>query len=179
MVCLSPQGTPAVYRPRQPRHSPLYQLIERYSPEFQRTYDERYQQRYGSWRPIIGEVARKFLRCGDLLEPYSELTAEQLFERRWAITLLDSVLAELQRDYQSRGRAERFEGLRGFLQGERPEKYAVAARALGMTEEAVKQEVRRLRKRFGEALRQRIAETVASPEEIEDEIRHLFKSVAT
>jgi hypothetical protein len=41
-------------------------LIERYLPEFERTYDERYARRYGSWRPIIGQVARKFLRCGDL-----------------------------------------------------------------------------------------------------------------
>jgi hypothetical protein len=65
VVCLSPQVA-TVYRPRQPRQSPLYRLIERYYPEFERSYGERYQQRYGTWRPIIGEVARKFLRCGDL-----------------------------------------------------------------------------------------------------------------
>ncbi len=65
MVSLSPQVA-TIYRPRQPRQSPLYQLVERYYPEFERTYGERYQQRYGRWRPIIGEVARKFLRCGDL-----------------------------------------------------------------------------------------------------------------
>ena len=65
MVCLSPQVA-TVYRPRQPRQPPPHQLIERYYPEFERSYDERYQQPYGTWRPIIGEVARKFLRCGDL-----------------------------------------------------------------------------------------------------------------
>ncbi len=65
MVCLSPKNA-TVYRPRQPRQSPLYHLIERYYPEFERTYDGCYQQCYGPWRPIIGEVARKFLRCGDL-----------------------------------------------------------------------------------------------------------------
>ncbi len=65
MVCLSPKNA-TVYRPRQPRQSPLYQLIERYYREFERTYDACYQQCYGPWRPIIGEVARKFLRCGDL-----------------------------------------------------------------------------------------------------------------
>ena len=48
------------------RQSPLYQVIERHLPEFERTYNDRYQRRYGAWRPIIGEVARKFLRCGDL-----------------------------------------------------------------------------------------------------------------
>jgi hypothetical protein len=56
----------SIYRPRRPRLSPLYQLIETYYPEFQRTYDQRYQQHYGPWRPIIGEVLRKFLTCGDL-----------------------------------------------------------------------------------------------------------------
>lgn len=65
VVCLSSQVA-TVYRPRQPRQSPLYQLIERHLPEFERSYDDRYQQPFGPWRPIIGEVARKFLRCGDL-----------------------------------------------------------------------------------------------------------------
>jgi hypothetical protein len=65
VVCTS-SPVAAVYRPRQPRQSPLYQVIERYYPEFERAYDERYAKLYGPWRPIIGEVARKFLRCGDL-----------------------------------------------------------------------------------------------------------------
>ncbi len=60
------RGKSPVYRPRRPRASPLYCLIERYLPEFERTYDQRYAPRYGSWRPIIGQVARKFLRCGDM-----------------------------------------------------------------------------------------------------------------
>jgi len=65
VVCLSTKPA-AVYRPRRPRQSPLYRTIERYYPEFERTYDERYAKRYGPWRLIIGEVVRKFLRCGDL-----------------------------------------------------------------------------------------------------------------
>ena len=65
MDCLSLQIA-TVYRPRQPRRSPPYRLIERYYSEFERTYDDRYQQRYGLWRPIIVEVSRKFLRCEDL-----------------------------------------------------------------------------------------------------------------
>ena len=65
LVCTSSESVP-VYRPRQPRQSSLYRLIERYYPEFERTYDARYAKRYGPWRPVIGEVARKFLRCGDL-----------------------------------------------------------------------------------------------------------------
>ena len=63
MVC-SPTK-PAVYRPRRPRESPLYRTIERYLPEFERIYARRYARRYGPWRPIIGQVARRLLRCGD------------------------------------------------------------------------------------------------------------------
>ena len=65
MVAVSCPTAP-VYRPRQPRASPLYWLIERYLPEFERTYDQRYAPRCESWRPIVGHVARKFLRYGDL-----------------------------------------------------------------------------------------------------------------
>jgi ribosomal protein S27E len=65
MVCSSSQAA-TFYRPRRPRQSPLYRVIERYLPEFERIYNDRYERRYGTWRPVIGEVARKFLRCGDL-----------------------------------------------------------------------------------------------------------------
>lgn len=63
MVCSAPKT--GVYRPRRPRDSPLYQLIDRYYDDFQRIYAERYQRRYGYWRPAIGEAVRRFLRCGD------------------------------------------------------------------------------------------------------------------
>jgi transposase-like protein len=65
VVCTTSKAS-SIYRPRRPRLSLLYQLIQRYYPEFERTYDKRYQQRYGPWRPIIGQVIRKFLTCGDL-----------------------------------------------------------------------------------------------------------------
>ncbi len=64
MVCSVTQ--PAFYRPRRPRESPLYRTIERYLPQFEQTYAQRYAQHYGPWRPIIGQVARRLLRCGDL-----------------------------------------------------------------------------------------------------------------
>jgi hypothetical protein len=65
VVCLVAKPAP-IYRPRQSRQSPLYKTIERYLPEFERTYDRRYAKQYGPWRSIIGNVARRFLRCGDL-----------------------------------------------------------------------------------------------------------------
>ncbi len=55
-----------VYRPRRPRESPLYRLVERSFDEFERVYAERYQKRYGFWRPVVADAAAKFLRCGDL-----------------------------------------------------------------------------------------------------------------
>jgi transposase-like protein len=65
MVSLATKPTP-IYRPRRPRQSPLFKTIERYLPKFERTYDRRYAKQYGPWRSIIGNVARRFLRCGDL-----------------------------------------------------------------------------------------------------------------
>ncbi len=56
----------SVYRPRHPQESPFYKLVERFYPQFEAVYEERYQERYGFWRPIIGTVVRKFLECGDL-----------------------------------------------------------------------------------------------------------------
>jgi hypothetical protein len=63
----------AVYEPRNPRASPLYALVEDYFEEFERVYDDRYQQQYGRWRPVIGEVMRKYLECGDLHRGFAHL----------------------------------------------------------------------------------------------------------
>jgi hypothetical protein len=63
----------AVYEPRNPRASSLYALVEDYYEEFERVYDDRYQQQYGRWRPVIGEVMRKFLECGDLHRGFARI----------------------------------------------------------------------------------------------------------
>ena len=65
MVALSQKPAP-VYRPRRPGQSPLYRILERFVPQFEQIYSERYEKRCGFWRPVIGDVVRKFLRCGDL-----------------------------------------------------------------------------------------------------------------
>ena len=68
------QTPPAgVYEPRNARASPLYALVEDYYEEFERVYDERYQQHYGPWRKVIGEVMRKYLECGDLHRGFARL----------------------------------------------------------------------------------------------------------
>ena len=109
------------------------------------------------------------------MEPADTLTAERIYERRWALTLLDTVLHHLEREHELSGKREFFGTLRFCLTGERSKlPYADLAGRLGMSEGAVKVAVHRLRQRYRELLRAEIAHTVASPEEVEDEIRHLF-----
>lgn len=113
------------------------------------------------------------------LEPEDAATPDRIFERRWAITLLDRVLRILQREYEMADRREFFDRLKFSLTGERSAlPYAELAAQMGMTEGAIKSAVHRLRGRYREILYEEIANTVSSPEEVEDEIRHLFKVLA-
>lgn len=108
----------------------------------------------------------------------SHLTAEQLYDREWAITLLGRIMERLQQKFQQRQQESQFETFKQFLIGERQTgDYRVAAEHLKMTEDAVRQHVSRMRKEYRNLLREEIAETVSSPEEVEDEIRKLFQSL--
>lgn len=110
------------------------------------------------------------------LDPSTDETPDTLFDRQWALTLLDRVLTRL--GDETARKPLHFERLKVYLTGEDPDHtYAETAAALGMSEGAVKVAVHRLRRRFRECLREEIAETVSSAEEIEDEIRHLWSSV--
>jgi RNA polymerase sigma-70 factor (ECF subfamily) len=114
-----------------------------------------------------------------LAEPVSVLTPEQLFERRWAITLLERVLANLRKECLASGRVERFEALKDSLWGERTSvSYADLGQRWGTTEGAVKGAAHRLRHRYRELLEIEIAHTVASHEEIEQEVRDLIAAVS-
>ncbi|MDH7502783.1 MAG: transposase zinc-binding domain-containing protein, partial [Verrucomicrobiota bacterium] len=72
-MCCGAKEAGGVYRPRHPQESPFYQLVERFYPKFEAVYEERYQERYGFWRPIIGTVVRKFLECGDLKHGFARV----------------------------------------------------------------------------------------------------------
>ncbi len=112
------------------------------------------------------------------LEPSHDLTPERLFERQWAIAVLDRVLARLEAECLALdGRQKVFGRLKQYLAADRGRQagYAEAAAALDMTEGAVKTAVHRLRRRYRELLRDEIAQTVAGPEEIDDEIRCLLR----
>jgi RNA polymerase sigma-70 factor (ECF subfamily) len=112
------------------------------------------------------------------LEPAHEETPERLFDRQWALTLLDLVLARLRAEFRVAGKEDQFEQLKPFLSGARErtgESYSEAGRAAGMTAEAVKVAAHRLRQRYRELLRAEIAQTVAQPGDVDDEIRDLFQ----
>jgi RNA polymerase sigma factor (sigma-70 family) len=104
---------------------------------------------------------------------------EQIFERCWAITFLETVLGKLRDEVTLAGRAGHFESLKGFLTGDKPaNSYAILAGRLGTNAAAVRKQVQRLRRRYGELLRQEIERTVANSAEVEDELCHLFTALS-
>lgn len=108
------------------------------------------------------------------------LTPERIFDRSWALTLLGRVLEQLGREYDEAGKAATFEALRDMLDGD-PEasSYAAVAARLGTTEGAARVAALRLRRRYGELIRQEIAATLADPAQVDEEIRDLFAALET
>jgi len=107
-----------------------------------------------------------------------ELTPESVFERRWAIAMLDRVLNLLRDEYERNGRQLVFETLSQFLSGDQSGNgYQNASETLHMSSEAVRVAAHRMRKRYRQILRDEIAHTTATPQEIDDEIRQLFAAL--
>jgi RNA polymerase sigma factor (sigma-70 family) len=109
------------------------------------------------------------------MEPAEPVTAETIYERRWALTLLEHVLSRLKDEYRTAGNAALFDSLKQLLPDEpgAPSQAEIAAH-LGMTENAVRQAFYRFRQRYQSLLREEIAHTVATSRDIEDELRHLI-----
>ncbi len=115
------------------------------------------------------EAEKKFSQ-----EPVDKSTPEKIFERRWAMALLDKVLELLRNEYEATDRLRLFESLRWFLSDEPAEQsQAEIGSQLGLSTGAVKQAVRRMRQRYRELLREEVANTVAAAADIDDEVRHL------
>jgi RNA polymerase sigma-70 factor (ECF subfamily) len=113
-------------------------------------------------------------------EPAHELTPERIFDRTWALTLLGRVLEQLREEYSAGGQSVTFEALSPVLtDGPRAVSYATLAARLGTTEGAVRVSVHRLRRRYGDRLREEIAATVDDPAEVDDEIRALFDALGS
>ncbi len=112
-------------------------------------------------------------------EPADTMTAERLFERRWVTSLLEHAFARLEAESAAAGKGVLTSRLLPTLPGGRGDvSFAAVAAELGMTEGAVRMAASRLRKRYGEILREEIARTVAEPAEIEEEVRDLFAALA-
>jgi RNA polymerase sigma factor (sigma-70 family) len=112
------------------------------------------------------------------MEPPTDETPERIFDRRWALTLLARVMSRLEAETTEAGRRAQFDALSIYLTGDVPQRsYAETGAHLGMSEGAVKVAVHRLRRQFRNLVRDEIAQTVESPDEIEDELRHLWSAV--
>jgi RNA polymerase sigma-70 factor (ECF subfamily) len=113
------------------------------------------------------------------LEPRDELSPEKLFERSWALTVLDRAMARLAAEAAASNKQQQFDRLKTYLTaGKDAVAYHKVAAELQMSEGAVKVAVHRLRRRYRELLRDEIAQTVATQDQIDEEIRHLFSALA-
>jgi DNA-directed RNA polymerase specialized sigma24 family protein len=114
-----------------------------------------------------------------LLEPAATASPEDAFEKRWAITLLERAFAQVRQEYADAGKGQLFEKMKLFLEERSGHgDYALAAAGLGMTPNATAVAVHRLRQRYRAVVRVEVAHTLARPEEIEEEMRHLFATLA-
>lgn len=137
----------------------------------------RAQKRGGGRIPIRLDFVSAEARY--MLEPEDQLTPERLFDRQWALTFVDHVINELRDEYVQRDKRDLFDRLKPFILSDRNrvESYTHAAAELGMTDGAIKVAATRLRERFRGKFREEIARTVASPEELEDEISRLMTAL--
>ena len=135
------------------------------------------QKRGGGQRliPLAGGAAETRYQ----VEPADGRSPDKLFELRWAVTLLERVFARLRREYEAEGKAAQFGELQGCLaQARAAVPYAEVGARLGLSEGALRVMVHRLRQRYRDLLRAEIADTVSGPEEVEEELRDLFRVLA-
>jgi RNA polymerase sigma-70 factor (ECF subfamily) len=113
-----------------------------------------------------------------LVEPVDAETPERLYERRWALIVIDRVLVALRREAEAEGRTAEFDAIKACMLGRTAAgSYAAIADRLRVSEGAVRVAVHRLRRKFQARLKQDIAATVSSPDQVDDEIRYLIRSL--
>jgi DNA-directed RNA polymerase specialized sigma24 family protein len=114
-----------------------------------------------------------------LVEPTDGLSADKVYDRTWALTLLERARERLRQEFTAPGRSERFEMLEQFLPGaHKATTYAEMAKRLNVAEGTIKSDVSRLRRRYGELLRDELGQTLGSVTDLEDELHHLFESLS-
>lgn len=137
---------------------------------------EQALKRGGHLKKISLEISRGEEKYA--LEPVEMTTPETLFARRWAMTLLTTTFEKLEQEYLENGKLDLFEKIKPYLVGNHENvPYREVSQALGITENAVKVSVHRLRKRCGTLLRMEIAQTVSSEEEVDQELREMFSTL--
>ena len=123
---------------------------------------------------IEGDIAEEQFQS----ETRKELTPEQIYDRRWALTVLDRVMQRLRDSYASRNQGERFDLLKDYLEPKSGQStYAEAAARLDLTENAFQQAVFRLREKYRELLENEIADTVGDSDQVQDELRYLIAAL--
>ena len=133
-------------------------------------------KRGGGRVPVSIDVGEAEAKHSD--GPIDTLDPEALFERRWAVTILERAMARLRQELEQAGRGAEFEQLEGYLTGSEPQlRYYDVAERIETTEGAVKKMVHRLRRRYGYLLREEIGATVAEPADIDSELRHLLSAI--
>ena len=140
-------------------------------------WDQATAQKRGGGKALLSldlEAGESKLRY----EPSHDLSPEKIFDRAWAVQLLELVVGRLRKEFSDKGKAGEFEILQAFLAGRPTDaSYERAAADMGVSLAAVRQAAHRMRKRYRELLRAEVAETVAKEEEIDDEIRGLFQAL--
>ena len=137
---------------------------------------ENAQKRGGGKTPLSLDLAAGEQRY--IAEPAHELTPEKIYERRWAMTVLQQVIESLSQEYAQDGKAALFEHLKPYLGGGVDGlPYAELATKVGLSVGSIKVAVHRLRRRCGDLLREQIAQTVAEPDAVDQELKDLFAAL--
>jgi len=141
-------------------------------------WDKAQRQKRGGGKQIVSLDAQD-TENRYLCEPIDELSPEKLYDRRCAMTLLEQVMRRLAAEFEGEGKAALFSELRPFLSGDDEGiSYSELSQRTGMSEGSLRVAVCRLRQRYREVLRLEVANTVQSPEAIDDEIRDLFSALS-
>jgi len=142
-------------------------------------HDRQHAQKRGGGQPAISLDAQE-AEQRYRVQPLDTETPEKLFERTWAMTLIDRAMSRLRQEFAEDGKGAIFEELRGcIVEGVKEGPYDEVAARIGMSEEAVRKTVQRLRRRFRQVIREEIAKTVATKSEIDEELRHLVAVVSS
>lgn len=136
-------------------------------------WGREHAQKRGGTKPVIS-IHEKTAEGKYRVELVDHLDPEAVYERSWATTLLEQVIGQLRAEFVTSGKERLFDVLHPLLLGDRAVSYLEAANQLNMSEGALRTTVCRMRERFRDLFQAEIAQTVATPGEIQEEIRHLF-----